>query len=405
MSDTDRIDGLLGDLQQLTEAGRGRILGVLPQEDLIALLKVALRERDQDRENVAIQTQLSQSPHAEPTVHVAREEPSNVTNRAHTAVTLRNHKRPRTDSSPTEVVGNNLNSVAIKQEHETIDLVSDDEWENSNIVVQPNNPIKREESPPVQPCSRVGSVSAPIISPNLERTQTIEPPEVQTSSGSSSRNSLATSSRQSSAVQDSIGGNGYGMLLPSHPVGEGSTQARFVHTTAADYHGHLNLPVCLLIRGVDGKQVYKTFMELPNDIQQNIHCRFAEVWRSQPWILDNYEKLLQNPEHYMTMPACIRSLIVSKNTRLSSRSLYTMGGSLKETADDQCIRGGHPCAHFVKLADGTMNICFVPLPPGRRVGNVWTELSYWTDANNRRSSTPLRWQTHKTNKDFERQVK
>ncbi|CAN9244855.1 unnamed protein product [Alternaria alternata] len=180
MSDTDRIDGLLGDLQRLTEAGRDRILGFLPQEDLIALLKVALRERDQDRENLAIQTQLNQSPHAEPTVHVAREEPSNVTNRAHTAVTLRNHKRPRTDNSPTEVVGNNLNSVAVKQEHETIDLVSDDEWENSNIVVQPNNPIKREESPPVQPGSRIGSVSAPIISPNLERTQTIEPPEVQT---------------------------------------------------------------------------------------------------------------------------------------------------------------------------------------------------------------------------------
>jgi hypothetical protein len=330
-------------------------------------------------ENVAIQTQLNQSPHAEPTVHVAREEPSNVTNRAHTAVTLRNHKRPRTDSSPTEVVGNNSNSVAVKQEHETIDLVSDDEWENSNIVVQPNNPIKREESPPVQPGSRVGSISAPIISPNLERTQTIEPPETQTSSGSSSRNSLATSSRQSSAVQDGIGGSGYGMLLPSHPVGEGSTQARFVHTTAADYHGHLNLPVCLLIRGVDGKQVYKTFMELPNDVQQNIHSRFAEVWRSQPWILDNYEKLLQNPEHYMTMPACIRSLIVSKTTRLSSRSLYTIGGSLKETADDQCITGGYPCAHFVKWADGTMNICFVPLPPGRRVGKVWTELSYWIE--------------------------
>jgi hypothetical protein len=49
MSDTDRIDGLLGDLQRLTEAGRDRILGFLPQEDLIALLKVALRERDQDR--------------------------------------------------------------------------------------------------------------------------------------------------------------------------------------------------------------------------------------------------------------------------------------------------------------------------------------------------------------------
>jgi hypothetical protein len=49
MSNTDRIDGLLGDLQRLTEAGRDRILGFLPQEDLIALLKVALRERDQDR--------------------------------------------------------------------------------------------------------------------------------------------------------------------------------------------------------------------------------------------------------------------------------------------------------------------------------------------------------------------
>ncbi|KAL1799834.1 hypothetical protein ACET3X_000176 [Alternaria dauci] len=206
MSGTERIDGLLGDLQQLTEAGRDRILGFLPQDDLIALLKAALRERDQDRETIAVQSQLyqeiqmHQSPHVEPNVHVARGEPDNATNQAHTAASPQNRKRTRIDDSPIQVAGNNSNSVVVKQQHETVNLLSDDEGTNSNNVVRPEKPIKREESPPVQSASRIDSSSAPVTLPNVERTQTVEYPVTQTSSRNDDRNGLAGLSNPFSAI-------------------------------------------------------------------------------------------------------------------------------------------------------------------------------------------------------------
>ncbi|RMZ71567.1 2-nitropropane dioxygenase precursor [Pyrenophora seminiperda CCB06] len=46
MGDETRANGFLSDLQKLDEAGRDRILSLLPAEDVILILKASLRERD-----------------------------------------------------------------------------------------------------------------------------------------------------------------------------------------------------------------------------------------------------------------------------------------------------------------------------------------------------------------------
>jgi hypothetical protein len=322
---------MLEDLQRLSEAGRERYLRMLPPEDMVEALTLALRGRENlpisedpmidcaQRLNKArvpakYQTVVTKRRPHSPTVEIVKKKARRGSVGTHRPLRIESCRKVREMDTvaKTNEFGSDSDEVCFwksrvqKSQRERdigIESASDDELGQERVEskeVEGERPIRRQ----------IAKGSKIILSKDRQRKRRT-------------------------------------LNLPNH------------------------IPIVLLIpdRKLDTR--FQSIDNVPTHLRNQLLELYHKMHSASTTRKKGYDRVAKAPDRYLGMRSCLRDHISSANGYRIGE-----GEKLKQEADHRCIRAQSPCMHLLMHNEIT-TLCIVPLPKELRVEKTWKDLGFW----------------------------
>jgi hypothetical protein len=339
---TKPID-LLRDLQRLDEAGRDRYMKMLPHEDIVQTLKIALQESDK--------MQKSENSTGTSTYNTLDADYLTIC---------------------TEVLMSNKQKVAATTNYATSSRKVSD--------AQPGLPEKKRNAKDGEMTARkrprVDRIVTPL--PNRSKVCNDNAGNLAVSKKSTGflehdnddgEDRMSAECKVNATAKSSPGAT---PATPSTPGKQEREQQVATPVPKLPKPPKMALPMVLCIPGDDGVR-YKNMDSVPLALRSALEQGFRKMTSSCLSRMNRYRWIARNPTSYSDKAHCVRNLLTQAKDKVIDQ-----GEERKYIANERCINAKEPCMHLAQHK-GVPTLCVVPLPEELRQGRKWREPKFWID--------------------------